>query len=183
MDLTSGKARVLEGAGQLKGKLPVHSGHHGSGASGKPSSVLGTFHGLSPSTSHLSGVCAEPISAHFTDEKSEAQRLQVICQVLLTALQRWASWDGEIIIHFEADPGNWALRAPSPGISRISDGTCQSNAKMDPRVLTKHLLHSGLHTEVISSERSSLTAPSETVLTYSIFAHVTYLPSALLTVS
>lgn len=61
MDLTSGKARVLEGAGQLKGKLPVHSSHHGSGASGEPSSVLSTFHGLSPSTPHLSGVCAEPI--------------------------------------------------------------------------------------------------------------------------
>ena len=38
---------------------------------------------------------------------------------------------GVIIIHFEANLGKWDLSSTSPGISRIPDCTCHSNASVD----------------------------------------------------
>lgn len=77
-------------------------------------------------------MCAKLITAYFTDKKSEAQRSESICFVVLTTPQRRASWGKGVAVHVEADPGKGARGAASPGISRIPDPTCHSNASKDP---------------------------------------------------
>lgn len=113
-------------------------------------------------------MCAKLITAYFTDEKSEAQRSESICFVVLTTPQRRARGS---LSTLKLTQSRGLEVPPVPGSLGSQTQLATAMLAKIPRVPSRQLLHSGLYVKVLSSERSSLitlakTAPPHPILPF-----------------